>query len=258
MARPAARWGFYRDWIVAILAGGRTKGRVAGSGLGTGYSSIVVGRGRLFTIGRQEAAVVVTALAASTGHPLWTRTIGETSRNCSSTPTLDVDHLYALDPDGELVCLRADTGEVVWQTSFVDDYAGRMMSGRGYGESPLIDGDRLICTPGGPEAALVALDKLTGAIIWKSKLPELGPQGRAGTPARAYKTEDVAARSNPCQQGRSARVSEGGSGLRGGPIECSVPLPGEVWRPGGLPADSGGLPRSRVWNVVTGSWSSTP
>ena len=55
-----------------------------------------------------------------------------------------------------------------------------MMSGRGYGESPLIDGERLICTPGGPDAALVALDKLTGTAVWKAKLPEVGPAGRDG------------------------------------------------------------------------------
>ncbi len=150
------------------------------SGLGTGYSSVVVGRGRLFTIGRQESAVIVTALDAATGKQAWTRKIGETSRHPCSTPTLDSDHLYALDPDGDLVCLKAETGEVVWQTSFIDDFAGRMMSGRGYGESPLIDGERLICTPGGADAALVALDKLTGNVIWKTKLPEIGSAGKDG------------------------------------------------------------------------------
>ena len=150
------------------------------SGMGTGYSSVVVGRGRLFTMGRKELDVVVTALDAATGKPAWTRTISETSRHPCSTPTLDGDHLYALDPDGDLVCMKAASGEVVWQTSFVNDFAGQMMSGRGYGESPLIDGDRLICTPGGADAALVALDKLTGNVLWKARLPELGPLGKDG------------------------------------------------------------------------------
>lgn len=150
------------------------------SGLGTGYCSVVVGRGRLFTMGRLGSDVVVTALDAATGKPAWTRKIGETSRNPCSTPTLDGDLLYALDPDGDLVCLKAATGEVVWQTSFVNDFEGKMMSGRGYGESPLIDGERLICTPGGADAALVALDKRTGAVIWKAKLPKLGPAGKEG------------------------------------------------------------------------------
>ena len=150
------------------------------SDLGTGYSSVVVGRGRMFTMGRKESDVIVTALDAATGKPVWTRKIGETARHPCSTPTLDGDHLYALDPDGDLVCLRAATGEVVWQTSFIDNFAGQMMSGRGYGESPLIDGERLICTPGGADAALVALDKLTGNVVWKAKLPEIGSAGRDG------------------------------------------------------------------------------
>lgn len=148
--------------------------------LGTGYSSVVVGRGRLYTMGLNGVDVVVTALDEETGTPVWTQKIGETERDPSSTPTLDGDQLYALDPDGDLVCLQAATGKIVWQASFADDFAGRMMSGRGYGESPLIDGERLICTPGGQDAALVALDKMTGELIWKTTLPDLGPQGVDG------------------------------------------------------------------------------
>ncbi|MDA1017886.1 MAG: PQQ-binding-like beta-propeller repeat protein [Planctomycetota bacterium] len=148
--------------------------------LGTGYSSVVVGRGRMYTMGLKGSDVVVTALDVETGTSVWTRKIGETERHPSSTPTLDGDRLYALDPDGDLVCLKVETGEVVWQASFADDFGGRMMSGRGYGESPLVDGDRLICTPGGPDAALVALDKMTGKLVWKATLPELGPQGKDG------------------------------------------------------------------------------
>lgn len=149
-------------------------------GLGTGYASVVVSRGKVFTIGRKESDVVATALDAETGNTVWTRTIGTTSRHPSSTPTVDDDRLYALDPDGELVCLNVSNGEILWQKSFVDDFGGKMMSGRGYGESPLVDGDRLICTPGGPEAAMVALDKRTGEVIWKAKLPAIGPGGREG------------------------------------------------------------------------------
>lgn len=150
------------------------------NGLGTGYSSVVVGHGRLFTMGRQGSDVVVTALDEVRGTSLWTKKIGETSRNPCSTPTLDGEFLYALDPDGDLVCLKAASGELVWTVNFVDQFGGRMMSGRGYGESPLIDGDRLICTPGGADAMLVALDKRSGAVIWKAKLPEIGAVGRDG------------------------------------------------------------------------------
>ena len=73
------------------------------AGLGTGYSSVIVGQGRLFSMGRKESDVVVFALDEATGKTVWTRKIGETSRHPCSTPTLDGDLLYALDPDGDLV-----------------------------------------------------------------------------------------------------------------------------------------------------------
>ena len=150
------------------------------TGLGGGYSSLVVGHGQLYTLGRHDPDIVVIALDAATGKSLWTRKIGESSRDPNATPTLDGDRLYAIDPAGELFCLKAATGEVLWTKSFVKDFSSRMMSGRGCGESPLIDGDHLICTPGNAEAALVALHKLTGEVIWKAKVPDLGPAGKEG------------------------------------------------------------------------------
>lgn len=150
------------------------------SGLGTGYASVVVRRGRVFTMGKQGDEVVVTALDAMTGKPAWVKKIGTTSRTPCSTPTVDEDRLYALGPDGDLVCLKSSTGELLWQKSFLKDFGGRMMSGRGYGESPLVDEDRLICTPGGKETALVALDKRTGSVLWKATTPDLGSAGKDG------------------------------------------------------------------------------
>lgn len=150
------------------------------AGIGAGFSSVVVSRGFVFTMGKQDADVIVTALRADNGQTAWTRKIGTTQRNPCATPTIDEDRLYALDPDGELVCLNSATGDILWQRSFLEDFSGRMMSGRGYGESPLIDGEKLICTPGGPEAALVALNKRTGEVLLKSTLPDLGSAGRDG------------------------------------------------------------------------------
>lgn len=170
------------------------------SGLGIGYASVVVGEGRLFTLGgnvggltipvvnptdeesdkRLPVPVSVIAIDEATGKLLWTRTLGETTRNINSTPTLDGDRLYALDPDGRLVCLNAATGDLIWQRRFVEDFNSKMMSARGCGESPLVDEDRLICTPGNRDAAMVSLNKFTGEVIWKAKLPELGPLGRDG------------------------------------------------------------------------------
>lgn len=149
-------------------------------GIGTGYSSIVVQAGRLYTLGARAGDVIVSALDAASGKGLWTATIGTTSRHPCSTPTADGDRVYALGPDGQLTCLRTTTGEMLWQRDFFADFGGRLMSGRGYGESPLVDGDRLICTPGGEEAQIVALDKRTGEVVWTARFPHLGDAGRDG------------------------------------------------------------------------------
>jgi len=140
----------------------------------------VISDGLVFTTGKHGSDGFVFALEEATGKTRWTRQIGTTSRNVMSTPTVDGDRVYAVDPDGELVCLKSATGEILWQISFADDFGGRLQSGRGYGESPLIDGERLICTPGGPAAMIVALNKRTGATEWKSAIPALGEAGRDG------------------------------------------------------------------------------
>lgn len=150
------------------------------SGLGTGYSSVVVSHDRVFTIGRQQEDLFCIALNRHNGRQEWIRKVGVTSRIPCSTPTLDDDRIYVLDPDGELLCLDTETGATIWERGFMKDFEGRMQSGRGYGESPLIDGQTLICTPGGAEAMFVALNKYTGDLIWKSRIPDLGMNGRDG------------------------------------------------------------------------------
>ncbi len=148
--------------------------------LGEGYASIVVAQGRLHTIGNESGSIFAYALSETTGDLLWKTKIGESSRHAMSTPTIDSDHLYALDPDGELTCLHAVTGEIQWQVDLVKDFGGKLQSGRGYGESPFIDGKHLICTPGGDEALIVALNKATGELVWKVRAPELGVKGADG------------------------------------------------------------------------------
>jgi outer membrane protein assembly factor BamB len=72
---------------------------------------------------------------------------------------------------GNLSCLKVSDGSIVWQKEFKKDFAGKMMSGWDYSESPLVDGDKLVCTPGGKESALIALNKMTGETIWKCQPP---------------------------------------------------------------------------------------
>ncbi len=138
-------------------------------GLGKGYASVAIADGRLFTLGQVDKDTHLIALNAADGAKLWSTPVGPGNPNC--TPTVDGDRVYALGREGDLVCCDAKSGDVVWRKNFGRDLGGKMMSGWGYSESPLVDGDRLICTPGAPDAEIAALDKRTGDVVWKSAAP---------------------------------------------------------------------------------------
>jgi outer membrane protein assembly factor BamB len=145
-----------------------------GPGVGEGFSSVAVVGERVFTMGDKNRAAHVFALSRSTGKLLWSRKIGEAGGNYSGTrctPTVDGNLLYAIGQFGDLVCLETATGAVKWRKNFARDFAGSS-GGWNYTESPLIDGDRLVCTPGGSKATMVALDKKTGAEVWRAPLEQ--------------------------------------------------------------------------------------
>jgi outer membrane protein assembly factor BamB len=110
---------------------------------------------------------------------MWSRRIGEIWKDggARSTPTTSGELVYALTPHGDLICASAADGAIQWQKNLAKDFGGKMMSGWGFSESPLVDGDRLICTPGADDAALVALDRKTGATLWKSHIEKCGGAG---------------------------------------------------------------------------------
>jgi outer membrane protein assembly factor BamB len=147
-------------------------------GLGNGYASVAIANGRIFTLGQRKGGAALVALDLNTRKELWTTTVGGGSPN--STPTVDGNLVFALGRDGDLLCAEAATGKVLWQKKFGKDFGGRMMSGWGYSESPLVDGDRLICTPGADKAMIVALNKKTGETLWNALMPETGRRGRDG------------------------------------------------------------------------------
>lgn len=151
-------------------------------GLGKGYSSVAIASGRIFTMGDRRGDMFVIALDRATHKEVWATLIGEKwdDGGPRCTPTIDGEFLYAIGPHGDLACLRADNGKEVWRKNLAKDFGGEMMSGWGYSESPLIDGDKLVCTPGGRDAAIVALDKKSGKTAWKAALPDLGSRGRDG------------------------------------------------------------------------------
>jgi outer membrane protein assembly factor BamB len=120
----------------------------------------------------------VETRAVADGKKGWSTRIGKVGRNYGpqypgsrSTPTVDGALVYALGSDGDLVCLEAASGTVVWKKNLRTDFAGKPGQWA-YSESPLIDGDVLVCTPGGSEATIVALKKKTGEVVWKAPSPK--------------------------------------------------------------------------------------
>ncbi len=152
------------------------------TGLGRGYASISIAGGKIFTMGDRGDSQYVIAFDLNTRKELWATKAGgpwgDGGPRC--TPTVDGELCYALGTNGELVCLEVATGKEVWRKKFEKDFGGKMMSGWTWSESPLVDGQKLICTPGGDKAGLVALDKKTGDVLWKCALPKLGPKGGDG------------------------------------------------------------------------------
>ena len=147
-------------------------------GLGKGYSSVAVVGGKIFTMGKLRQGAFLIALSVDRGKKLWETRVGSGDPN--STPTVEGNLVYALDRNGKLLCART-TGEEVWAKDFRKDFGGQMMSGWGYSESPLVDGDRLICTPGGRNAILVALDRKTGETVWEAAVrDDIGRRGKDG------------------------------------------------------------------------------
>lgn len=154
---------------------------------GLGHSSFAIVKGVLYTLGTDwdpkkpnatDFGEYIIAIDAAKGAELWRHKIGPISTypppsnaygdGPRSTPTIDGNLLFALSGDGELVCLDLATKKEAWRKNLVKDLDG-VMGKYGYSESPLIDGDKLICSPGGAKGTLAALDKKTGTVLWRSK-----------------------------------------------------------------------------------------
>jgi outer membrane protein assembly factor BamB len=149
-------------------------------GLGKGMASVAISGGRIYTLGQIKGKTQLVALAQQDGAILWTAEVGPGNPNC--TPTVADGRVFSLGREGDLVCSDADSGKELWRKNFGNDFGGQMMSGWGYSESPLVDGDRLICTPGAADAMIVALDARTGATVWKAAAPANwgGDRGKDG------------------------------------------------------------------------------
>jgi len=156
------------------------------TGIGAGPSTPSVAAGRIFGMSHRDGGEVVWALSEADGSRLWETRLGpafvqggfdQANEGPGSTPTVDGDLLYVVGLGGDVTCMQVRDGKVVWRRSLTRDFGGSVPVWS-FRESPLVDGDKVIVTPGGPDATLVALDKLTGKTIWKSVVP--------GSPGAAY------------------------------------------------------------------------
>ncbi len=158
-------------------------------GLGKGYASVSIVGNRVYTSGNTQDGQAILCLDALSGDVLWSRTITDGApehgyQGSRTTPTIAGDRLYAVTSDGRILCLNTADGSDVWQREF-SDWDGKMMSGWGFSESPLVDGDVVVCTPGGKKGMVVALNKLTGDQVWSCVLPAYGKeQGVNGKPLK--------------------------------------------------------------------------
>src|SRR5262245_56485595 len=142
------------------------------SNLGEGFGSIAIRGDRVYVQGTGGGASLVFCLNRADGKPVWSTPLGPKvnegrGNGPRSTPTVDNDRIYALTENGDLACLNARDGSNVWRKNILKEFGG---SNPGWliSESPLIDGDRVIVTPGGRSAGMVALDKMTGKEVWRT------------------------------------------------------------------------------------------
>ena len=147
-------------------------------GAGIGYSSFAASGGRLYTMGGRGGREFVVAFDAATGRRLWETVHGTQFSNDRGdgprgTPTIDGDRLYALGGSGDLSCLDVKSGRLLWRTNLVRDLGGRNITW-GLSESPLVAGDRVLVQAGGPNAAIVALNKGDGSVLWRNHSDEAG------------------------------------------------------------------------------------
>ena len=150
-------------------------------GLGHGFGTVTIADGMIYAAGDIGESCVITAMDLD-GAVQWRFENGASWRGptpgARPTPTMDGGRVYGENAHGAVVCLDAGTGHKIWGRNIAEEFGGKYSSW-GYAESLVIDGDRVICCPGG-DAAMVALDKETGETIWQS--PSAGEPAGYSTP----------------------------------------------------------------------------
>ena len=140
--------------------------------VGLGYSGPAIVDGKIFTLGAKGNKEFIICLDEKSGKVLWETSIGPMLENAwgngpRGTPTVDGDYVYALSGQGNLVCASVSDGKAKWNKTMKS--LGGEIQKWGYTESVLVDGDLVLCTPGGNKGTMAALNKMTGKLVWQSR-----------------------------------------------------------------------------------------
>lgn len=170
---------------------------------GDGYSSVAVARGRAYTLVQRQDREVALCLDAATGKTLWTYEVGpgfynEYGNGPRSTPAVDGNRVYITSVHGPVLCLDAASGQRIWERDLVKDFGGKRITW-GMSASPLVEENLVLVIPGAPGASVAALDKRSGAVVWK-----------AGDDHAAYASPNIAT-----IEGRKIALFFTASGLQG-------------------------------------------
>lgn len=140
-------------------------------GIGKGYSSVVATNQYIFASGMIDTLDYLSCITPE-GQIKWKVAYGRSWKqsfpDTRSTPTIEGDRIYIISGTGELVCLNMDDGVIRWKVNVDKEYQAEWHIW-GVSESPLILDDKVICSPGGKLTSIVAFDKMTGKLAWKSE-----------------------------------------------------------------------------------------
>jgi outer membrane protein assembly factor BamB len=144
-------------------------------GIGDGYSAISISNDRVYTMGNDGRDEKVICLNLETGREIWSTSNGRAFQQNQGdgprgTPAIVDGSVYSLGANGDLSCLDAQSGQQKWRKNILQEFGGENIHW-GLSESVLVDGDKVICTPGGQRATMVALNRNTGNVIWTASVP---------------------------------------------------------------------------------------
>lgn len=146
-------------------------------GIGTGFSSTTVASDAVYITGKKDENEVLTAFSQD-GKKLWETVYGKIGTSnypdSRSTPTFYNNKIYVVSGQGDMVCVAKD-GKIVWTVNYFQKYASEPPR-FGISESPLIVDNKVIATPGGSQAAMVAFNPDNGKIMWETPSINEGTQ----------------------------------------------------------------------------------